>query len=173
MRVYRAGRSREILEQEADNLAWSVRRRIAFAYEPGGSAASAPSIYTVRPDGSRMRRIVESGGDPDWSPNGRWIVYTMPGWLGGLGPAPPSPSFYKTSIALVRSDGSDRRVLTDHDGGREPAFSPDGKYIVFCRFDEASHRSTLVVMRLRDGRTRIGRARRRPTGRCRAQTDTK
>ena len=153
VRVYRAGRSRSI-GQEANHLSWSVRGQIAFANEPGGSAASEPSIYIMRPDGSHMRRIVESGGAPDWSPNGRWIVYTVPGWLGGLGPAPPSPSLYKTSIALVRRDGSDRRVLTDHDGGREPAFSPDGKYIVFTRFDDVSLRDTLVVMRLSDRRTR-------------------
>jgi Tol biopolymer transport system component len=154
IRVYRAGSSREISEQQADSLAWSVRRRIAFANEPGGSAASEPSIYTMRPNGSHVRRVVERGGDPDWSPNGRWIVYTLPGWLGGLGPAPPSPSLYRTSIAMVRSDGSRLRVLTDHDGGREPAFSPDGKYIVFLRFDDAGRRHTVLVMRLRDGRTR-------------------
>ena len=116
VRVYRAGRSREILEQEADNLAWSVRRRIAFAYEPGGSAASEPSIYTVRPDGSRMRRIVESGGDPDWSPNGRWIVYTMPGWLDGLGPRRPGRASTRRAShwsARTAATGACSRITTE------------------------------------------------------------
>jgi hypothetical protein len=45
-------------------------------------------------------------------------------------------------------------MLTDHDGGHDPAFSPDGKYIVFFRFDDVSRPNTVVVMRLRDRRTR-------------------
>ena len=137
IRVYRAGRSRSIGSSgsgwEQVQPSWSVRGRIAFS-SPG-------RIYTMRPDGSRRRRVV-AGWDPDWSPDGRRIVYQIPG---------------KAIIAIIRPNGRGRRVLTTD--GVQPAFSPDGKHIVFVRpalFGPAGQRARdeIVVMRLRDRRTR-------------------
>jgi len=116
-----------------------VRGQIAFSWRD--------AIYTMRPDGSHRRRVV-AGGGPDWSPHGRWIVFNRP----------------RGGIAMVRRDGRRLRVLTKEEGSSGPVFSPDGRYIVsafrppaggpaIVRSAQAAS-SGLVVMRLRDRRTR-------------------
>lgn len=131
LRVYRAERSRRVgpFRQGIDHPVWSVRGQIAFS--------SQMAIYTIRPDGSHGR-FVTDGLHPDWSPRGRWIAFT------------PSPG---RGIAIIRPDGRHLRVLTTNEAW-DPAFSPDGRYIVFARYDYASYRWTLVKLRLRDRRTR-------------------
>jgi Tol biopolymer transport system component len=139
LRVYRAGKSRPINSAgEGIDPVWSVRRRIAFVT----AATTLPAgIYTIRPDGSHGRHVV-LGHHPDWSPDGRWVVFAYPS----------SPVSGGEGIAMVRRDGRHRRVITTD--GRDPAFSPNGRYIVFARYDAAIRRHTLVAMRLRDDQTR-------------------
>jgi hypothetical protein len=58
-----------------------------------------------------------------WSPDGDWLVATS--WLTEL------PGY--GDLYLMRSDGSERRKLTNQGGGcNEPRFSSDGKYVVYC-----------------------------------------
>jgi Tol biopolymer transport system component len=88
---------------EGGDPAWSVKGWIAF--ERDGD------IYVVRPDGSRLRRVVR-GRDPDWSPGGRRIVFTT----------------HRGMISTVRPDVGGLQRLQS---GSEPAFSPDGHKIVY------------------------------------------
>jgi Tol biopolymer transport system component len=111
---YFRGERRLIDGSHAD---WSSRGDIAFTR----ALSSKDGIYVIRPDGSQLRRVRRTGSSPNWSPNGRRIAFRM-----GLG----GPAH----IATMRADGSDVRQLTrgpwkDH----EPAYSPDGKQIVFVR----------------------------------------
>jgi Tol biopolymer transport system component len=144
IRVYDAGRSRRIASAAREfthvHPVWSVRGQIAFS--------SHDVIYTMRPDGSHRRRVV-AGEYPDWSPDGRWIVYQLPPALGTFAPVGGGGG-----IAMIRRDGRRRRMLTTDSAG-DPAFSPDGKYIVFNRYDAATGRQGIAVMRLRDRRTRM------------------
>lgn len=81
-------------------------------------------------------------GQPDWSPDGRWIAF-------GRDPAPCD-----NGIWMMRVDGSDLRRLTRNpyagaecgcDG--DPAFSPDGRQISFVRTrSESRGRGALFVM---------------------------
>jgi Tol biopolymer transport system component len=86
-------------------------RRIAFASYRG--------ISIVNADGSRPRRVKGVDGlDPSFSPGGKRLVYQSEG-----------------EIWRVRVDGTRRKPLT---GGRRhpafhPAWSPDGRHIVFSR----------------------------------------
>lgn len=96
---------------------------IAFA----GLTGDHPQIYTIRPNGHDMRQLTALDADaafPDWSPDGRRIVFQA-----GF------PDH--CSIAEVSSGGGDVVLLTNLpdvcDGA--PSFTPDGRRIVFSRFD--------------------------------------
>jgi Tol biopolymer transport system component len=95
-------------------------RRIAFQ-SFGASGPSQIAVVNVR--GAHRHTITSEGGyGPDFAPNGRRIAYTNnpPG-------APPA------RIVTIRPDGTHRRVLIVN--ARDAAFSPNGKLIVFDRYD--------------------------------------
>jgi Tol biopolymer transport system component len=118
---------RRVLAQEALSPAWSATGTIAFV---NGTGRRPPysrlkaGLYTIRPDGSRLRRrfgrLGGPGPRPDWSPDGSRIAF--------------SP---RKHIFTVRADGRRLRRLTAPTSERtrsiSPAWSPDGKYIAFIR----------------------------------------
>ena len=81
-------------------------------------------------DGTGLRRITpwaDNGGDnPDWSPNGKWILYH---------------SHFEDATAqsqyfLVHPDGTGRKQIThfpDSTSVYSASFSPDGRSIVFSK----------------------------------------
>lgn len=91
------------------------------------------AIFSVNPDGSRGRQMTHPGRnvvdtEPDWSPDGRWIVYM----------AAPENNLDASRILKIRANGRHRTPLsqtcTDNcasDGF--PAWSPDGRQIAFAR----------------------------------------
>lgn len=82
-------------------------------------------IYTMNVDGSELTRLTENAvhdGGPVWSPDGAKIAFvTMVRNLQQL---------EKLEIFVMKSDGTDLLRLTNG-GGNNPAWSPDGKLIVF------------------------------------------
>lgn len=109
------------------------------------------AIYTVAVDGSDERRVTpssfKSAANPNWSPDGRWILFTGEKKDGS------------TNLFKIRSDGTGLTSLT-----REPAggfhylgasFSPDGRSIASGRtpgFREPA--ADVVVMRADGARVR-------------------
>jgi Tol biopolymer transport system component len=108
---------------------WSADgSRIAFSLNCSMKYALGCSyLATARADGKGMRLLVPGGlgtrrpndFSPSWSPDGAELA------LSTYGPGP-------TGIAIVRADGSNRRMLTAG-GDQAPAWAPDGARIVFVR----------------------------------------
>jgi Tol biopolymer transport system component len=56
--------------------AWSPDGRvIAFGRGLRGPSWRGLGIWTIRPDGRRLRRLIVSGGSPVFSPDGRWLAF--------------------------------------------------------------------------------------------------
>jgi Tol biopolymer transport system component len=101
---------------------------IAYAQEVRGRY----QLFTIRPDGTENTQVTHLKGTafgPDWSPDGKLIAFT-----------------YETprangSVALISARGTGFREVTPaapeprpkHVWNGNPAFTPDGKSIVFVR----------------------------------------
>lgn len=88
-----------------------------------------PSIWAVRPDGTRNHRILRGGQNakrPRLSPDRRWVAFD------GIPRGKPPLSDF--DIQLVRMNGTGRRALTrSSDWDTDAQWSPDGQWISFTR----------------------------------------
>ena len=130
-------RSRKVISLEprrnlglAGPAAWSRDGRTlalngyTSTYDPAEaeSYVDEAAIYTVRANGSRLRRL-RAGINPTWSPDGRSIAYQRWSNCGG--------------INLMAASGARPRTLVRgrcSAGGATPNdFSPDGRTLIFSR----------------------------------------
>jgi Tol biopolymer transport system component len=114
--------------------------RIAFALERGNLS----SLYTVRPDGTGLRRLTvpptrqDLGGDsgPVWSPDGRRIVFerNLPYWGAD-----------RFRLVAVPAKGGVALPLTDGPFDVMPTFAPDGRRLAFTRLTAAAPVSSVSL----------------------------
>ena len=132
--------SKKLQDEELAFRASGKERRYAWDYDP------EMEIYAVSEKTKEIQRLTTARGydaEASYSPDGQSIVFSSmrDAYNRTLSPAEQKqlevdPSFFG-EIYIMRSDGSDQRRLTTvngYDGG--PFFSPDGKRIVWRRFDE-------------------------------------
>ena len=149
-----SGHGDSVVGPQTSELASSPNgRRIAFVGAGG-------DIYTVRADGSDVRRLTSDGGNsgPSYSPHGGRIVFTHNGTIMvmrshgskrraiGRGRAvtwsPNGEIIYfqagdpRPSLRTMRPDGADKHqlVMLGGNGGTLNSYSPDGSEFVFTRF---------------------------------------
>ena len=103
--------------------------RIAFSSVRTDPQAKQFDIFSMNPDGSDVRRLTTSPAtdrQPDWSPGGRAIAYSIR----------KPDSAINFEVAPMTAAGTGRRVLTTTATGQassQPAWAPDGGSILFRR----------------------------------------
>ena len=133
-------RSKQLQDDELAFRASGKERRYAWDYDP------EMEIYVAAAGATSLRRLTTVRGydaEGSYSPDGQWIVFASnrDGYAPGLSAQQKKqlevdPSHF-AEIYRMRADGSDQRRLTTaegYDGG--PFFAPDGKRIVWRRFEE-------------------------------------
>jgi Tol biopolymer transport system component len=133
-------RSKQLQDEELAIRASGKERRYAWDYDP------EMEIYAVSEKTREIDRLTSVRGydaEASYSPDGAWIVFSSmrDAYNRTLGDAEKKqlqvdPSYFG-EIYIMRADGSGQRRLTNvngYDGG--PFFFPDGKRIVWRRFDE-------------------------------------
>ncbi len=143
-------KSKQYQEEELAFRASGKERRYAWDYDP------EMDIYAYNEKTGALRRLTTAKGydaEGSYSPDGQWIVFTS---MRDAYNRPLSdkeqkqletdPSYF-AEIYIMRADGSDQRRLTNavgYDGG--PFFTPDGKQIVWRRFDESGLIANIWMM---------------------------
>jgi len=132
-------RSEEYQKQEFEAREAGREKRYAWDYDP------EMDISVADHETGELRRLTTARGydaEGSYSPDGKWIVFssTRDAYERELSDAERrqleiDPSVF-AELYLMRADGSEQRRLTNapgYDGG--PFFFPDGKRIVWRRFD--------------------------------------
>src|SRR5262245_39112923 len=147
-------RSKQLQEEELAFRASGKERRYSWDYDP------EMELYVRSAKTGMLRRLTNKRGyeaEASYSPDGQWIVFssTRQAYERPLSAAEQKqldtdPSYF-AEIYIMRADadGSGPKRLTNvkgYDGG--PFFSPDGKRIIWRRFDEAGLIADVRTMNL-------------------------
>jgi Tol biopolymer transport system component len=119
-------------------------KHLVFEWDHSGFASppSEQAVFVVGIDGRGLHRLTpwsENDGDnPDWSPDGQWILFH----------SHVDDSGTQSQFFLIHPDGSGRQQVTHFPPGTHIAsatFSPDGKSIVFAKGPEGGNVDVYTV----------------------------
>ncbi|HJR06242.1 MAG TPA: S9 family peptidase [Pyrinomonadaceae bacterium] len=109
-------------------------------------------LWTINLDTKEKRRVTEGSftvNDPQWSPDGRWIVYTMS--KGGMQESAFTDisDERNTDLYLAPVAGGAVRQLTTNPGpDTAPRFSPDGKWIAYLSSDDPASWAAKIDLKI-------------------------
>jgi len=111
-------------------------RQVAVSERTGrGNPDDRTALVVWNADGTNPRRLFRAPGSlmsPQWSPDGRWIVF-------GAGAYFVARATQPAQVMMVKADGSEVRTLTTGAGNSGfPNWSPDGKQVVFRFWNDAA-----------------------------------
>jgi Tol biopolymer transport system component len=145
-------KSKQYQDDELAFRASGKERRYAWDYDP------EMEIYAYKEGTKSLTRLTSARGydaEAGYSPDGQWIVFssTRLAYDHPLSETEKKlletdPSFF-AEIYIMKADGSSQKRLTTtpgYDGG--PFFTPDGKKILWRRFDESGLIADVWLMNL-------------------------
>jgi TolB protein len=115
--------------------------KIVFESDRSGSQ----QIYVMNADGSSQRRISFGSAryaSPAWSPDGDLIGFTR---VAGDG----------MRIGVMTSTGADEKILTSGRQDESPSWAPNGRQLLFQRWNPAEGRGGLFVVSVAGGDARV------------------
>jgi Tol biopolymer transport system component len=128
--------------------------RVAFkGFDSNARDLSDVGLYVMHPDGSGIRKLVERGAEPSWSPDGHLIAYVSDRDRNGKLSYGDTTN-YANELYVMRSDGTASRRLTTTKDLNEgsPSWSPDGSRIAFQRGKVIGNaEGTIVLVANADG----------------------
>jgi len=105
------------------NPDWAPSGKLILFQRTKSNAGAGTGLYTIRPDGSGLKRLTVGGMDPAWSPNGKKFA--------AIFPAPGSGGQFE--ISTLNANGTGRKRITSGTESTAPAWSPSGSQIAFVR----------------------------------------
>jgi Tol biopolymer transport system component len=105
------------------NPSWAPNGKLIVFQRMKVNSGAGTGLFTIRPDGSGLKRLTVGGMDPAWSPNGRKIAAIFPD---------PS-SGNQLQIYTLNANGTGRVRVTSGTESTAPAWSPSGTQIAFVR----------------------------------------
>jgi TolB protein len=114
-------------------------KKIVYQYD--SMKEPITGIYVMDADGKNPVRISNKANvdrDPAWSPDGKWIVFES--YRDPTDGTPVDPQTSKSGLYKMTSDGKTEVRLTQYaTAASEPAWSPDGKKILFSSVQDGKY----------------------------------
>lgn len=94
-----------------------------------GKSADGINIWTCNPDGSNLQMVLRAAGDPQWSPDGKKLLYAT-SYSREIEKVSEAEELFEYDVET----GESKRLTFNTVRDRRPQYSPDGKMIVFQRY---------------------------------------